>query len=119
MINNPFYNFQTGIKTNNGQEIPNTQLRGNLYLKEIGNPKQQISDEAVISLKILDEDNFEYLLNVENEGSDEGINKWEFLQFKITNECHFKTYTNKNENYCLMWQKNYLFLFLNFLMMLK
>ena len=114
MINNPFYNFQTGIKTNNGQEIPNTQLRGNLYLKEIGNPKQQISDEAVISLKILDEENFEYLLHIENEGSDEGIEKWEILQFKITNECHFKTYTNKNENYCLMWQKKLSFFIFEF-----
>ena len=114
MINNPFYNFQTGIKTNNGQEIPNTQLRGNLYLKEIGNPKQQISDEAVISLKILDEENFEYLLHIENEGSDEGIEKWEMLQFKITNECHFKTYINNNENYCLMWQKKLSFFIFEF-----
>ena len=68
MMNYPFNNFQTGLITNSGKQIPNTKLRGNLYLKELGKPKQQISDEAVISLKILDEDNFEYLLNVENEG---------------------------------------------------
>ena len=92
--------------TNSGKEIPNTILRGNLYLKEIGNLKQQISEEAIISLKILDEKNFDYLLNVENEEFDEENESWKILQFKITNECHFKTYINKNENYCLMWQKN-------------
>ena len=100
--------------TNSGKEIPNTILRGNLYLKEIGNLKQQISEEAIISLKILDEKNFDYLLNVENEEFDEENESWKILQFKITNECHFKTYINKNENYCLMWQKNLSFFIFEF-----
>ena len=107
-MNKIFNYFIPSSTTNpNSYEIPNLKLSGSLYIKEIGKKLEKITEECTISLIILNENKFEYLLNIVNDEYEEGDDgNWSNMQIKITNEGHFKFFINSMGNDCLMWQKN-------------
>ena len=99
----------TTIETELTKELSTLNLSGTLYLKKIGENLGQISEECSITLTVINEQNFEYNLNIHNDDYVEGSDIWEHMQFHITNELHFKVFKNTSGNDCLMWQRSLTF----------
>ena len=99
----------TTIETELTKELSTLNLTGTLYLKKIGENLGQISEECSITLTVINEQNFEYNLNIHNDDYVEGSDIWEHMQFHITNDLHFKVFKNTSGNDCLMWQRSLTF----------
>ena len=78
-------------------------LQGTLYIKKLNKPFQKLSEECEISLSIIDEKKFNYVLNIKN---DDGSNKnWTTLSFALNVDSNFCKFVNQSGTQCIMWLK--------------
>ena len=77
-------------------------LQGTLYIKQLNKPFQKLAEECTISLSVIDEKNFNYVLNITNE--DEA--NWKTLSFALNVDSNFCKFVNTSGTQCIMWLKN-------------
>ena len=77
-------------------------LQGTLYIKELNKPFQKLAEECSISLSIIDEKNFHYVLNISNEDD----TNWKTLTFALNVDSNFCQFINTSGTQCIMWLKN-------------
>ena len=77
-------------------------LQGTLYIKELNKPFQKLAEECSINLSIIDEKNFNYVLNISNEDD----TNWKTLTFALNVDSNFCKFINKSGTQCIMWLKN-------------
>ena len=77
-------------------------LQGTLYIKELNKPFQKLAEECSISLSVIDEKNFNYVLNITNEDD----SNWKTLTFALNVDSNFCKFINTSGTQCIMWLKN-------------
>ena len=77
-------------------------LQGTLYIKELNKPFQKLAEECSISLSVIDEKNFNYVLNIINEDD----SNWKTLTFALNVDSNFCKFINTSGTQCIMWLKN-------------
>ena len=77
-------------------------LQGTLYIKELNKPFQKLAEECSISLLVIDEKNFNYVLNITNEDD----SNWKTLTFALNVDSNFCKFINTSGTQCIMWLKN-------------
>ena len=77
-------------------------LQGTLYIKELNKPFQKLAEECTISLSIIDEKNYNYVLNITNEDD----KNWKNLTFALNVDSNFCKFVNNSGIQCIMWLKN-------------
>ena len=87
-------------------------LQGTLYIKKLNNPFQKLSEECEISLSIIDEKKFNYVLNIKNE--DDSNKNWTNLSFALNVDSNFCKFVNQSGTQCIMWLKEDTFYILEF-----
>ena len=80
-------------------------LQGTLYIKELNKPFQKLAEECSISLSVIDEKNFNYVLNITNEDD----SNWKTLTFALNVDSNFCKFINTSGTQCIMWLKNGIF----------
>ena len=77
-------------------------LQGTLYIKQLNKPFQKLAEECTISLSVIDEKNFNYVLNITNEDDA----NWKTLSFALNVDSNFCKFVNTSGTQCIMWLKN-------------
>ena len=77
-------------------------LQGTLYIKQLNKPFQKLAEECTISLSVIDEKNFNYVLNITNEDDA----NWKTLSFALNVDSNFCKFVNTSGTECIMWLKN-------------
>ena len=77
-------------------------LQGTLYIKQLNKPFQKLAEECTISLSVIDEKNFNYVLNITNEDDA----NWKTLSFALNIDSNFCKFVNTSGTQCIMWLKN-------------
>ena len=77
-------------------------LQGTLYIKQLNKPFQKLAEECTISLSVIDEKNFNYVLNITNEDDA----NWKTLSFALNVDSNFCKFVNTSGIQCIMWLKN-------------
>ena len=77
-------------------------LRGTLYIKKMNSPFQKLAEECCISLSIIDEKKFNYVLNITNEDD----TNWKTLTFALNVDSNFCKFVNPSGTQCIMWLKD-------------
>ena len=78
-----------------------THLQGTLYIKQLNKPFQKLAEECTISLSIIDESKFNYVLNITNEDD----TNWKTLSFALNVDSNFCKFVNSSGTQCIMWLK--------------
>ena len=78
-------------------------LQGTLYIKKLNKPFQKLSEECEISLSIIDEKKFNYVLNIKND--DDSNKNWTTLSFALNVDSNFCKFVNQSGTQCIMWLK--------------
>ena len=78
------------------------KLQGTLYIKQLNKPFQKLAEECTISLSVIDEKNFNYVLNITNEDDA----NWKTLSFALNVDSNFCKFVNTSGTQCIMWLKN-------------
>ena len=92
--------FSSGQQTKTSEISPS--LQGTLYIKQINKPFQKLAEECSISLSIIDEKNYNYVLNITNEDDA----NWKTLSFALNVDSNFCKFVNSSGTQCIMWLKN-------------
>ena len=77
-------------------------LQGTLYIKRLNKPFQKLAEECTINLSVIDEKNFNYVLNITNEDDA----NWKTLSFALNVDSNFCKFVNTSGTQCIMWLKN-------------
>ena len=77
-------------------------LQGTLYIKQLNKPFQKLAEECTISLSVIDEKNFNYVLNITNEDDA----NWKTLSFALNVDSNFCKFVNTSGTQSIMWLKN-------------
>ena len=77
-------------------------MQGTLYIKQLNKPFQKLAEECTISLSVIDEKNFNYVLNITNEDDA----NWKTLSFALNVDSNFCKFVNTSGTQCIMWLKN-------------
>ena len=77
-------------------------LKGTLYIKKINKPFQKLAEECSISVSIIDEKKFNYVLNITNEDDA----NWKTLTFALNVDSNFCKFINSSGTQCIMWLKD-------------
>ena len=76
-------------------------LQGTLYIKQLNKPFQKLAEECTISLSVIDENKFNYVLNIKNEDDA----NWKTLSFALNVDSNFCKFVNSSGTQCIMWLK--------------
>ena len=76
-------------------------LQGTLYIKQLNKPFQKLAEECTISLSVIDESKFNYVLNITNEDDA----NWKTLSFALNVDSNFCKFVNSSGTQCIMWLK--------------
>ena len=79
-------------------------LQGTLYIKKLKKPFQKLAEECEISLSIIDEKKFNYVLNIKND--DDSNKNWTSLSFALNVDSNFCKFVNQSGTQCIMWLKD-------------
>ena len=93
-----FFSSPEQPKTNDNSP----SLQGTLYIKQLNKPFQKLAEECTISLSVIDEKNFNYVLNITNEDDA----NWKTLSFALNVDSNFCKFVNTSGTQCIMWLKN-------------
>ena len=124
MINKIFSFLKSQPAFNLKDTIDKLKLQGTFYKKVIGGKNELIGDECTLYLSIVNENTFDYNLNVYNDeyqfsskeiniNSSLSLDTWETISFPVTNDRGFKICTEKGRE-VLIWEFNrdfYMFYF--------
>jgi hypothetical protein len=103
MINKNF-NFFAGSKSSLADSLREVTIRRNLFKKQIGKKKEEISEEATITFSIVNEKTFDYNLNIINEDYEFKKVKlkfkpdWKELVVPVTNDLAIKLCTENGRD---------------------
>ena len=96
-------NQSTNIVKDNSFINESLNLKCALYHKIEKSPIEQLSDNCTIYMKIINENSFDYCLNIKNNKKD---STWNFFQILINGECKIFILDKMPELKCFMLYKN-------------
>lgn len=111
---NKISNFLGGNKEKKEKEVdPNEELSkitlvGRFFVKKIGEPARELSDDAEVSLRIIDFTSFKYSIVVRNNNHEFDKNEWDKQVFSITNDLALKNFSQQGLT-ILVWELNKVF----------
>jgi hypothetical protein len=98
------FSFLTS-KTGTKDQLKNIKLVGSFHRKVLGKKIEEIAEECTLYMSIVNENTFDYNLNVYNDDYKFNNDSWELKSYPINNDRGFKT-CMENDKEAIIWEEN-------------